>query len=122
LRVARRPHRARRVGLLLLVSVEALVTYLSVNRRGQTQRDQRRVTGPVIHIGRASGNEIQLRDARVGLEHARITLAADGATMEAVDGPVEVNGHAAGKAGLEPGDRLRIGPYEIKVEAPTEGV
>src|SRR5688500_11073472 len=102
--------------------MEALVTYVSLNRRGQAQRDQRRVPGPVLNIGRGSKNEIQLRDARVALEHARITLAPEGATIEAVGGAVEINGRAVQQAVLAPGNTIGVGPYEIQVETPPEGV
>jgi hypothetical protein len=102
--------------------MEALVTYLSLNRRGQTQRDQRRVAGPVLNVGRSSKNDIQLRDARVALHHARITLTADAATIEAVGGRVEIDGREVRQAALAPGNTIALGPYEIQVETPPEGV
>ena len=102
--------------------MEALITYVSVNRRGQAQRDERRVPGPVLNIGRSSKNEIQLRDARVALEHARITLSPEGATIEGVGGRVEIDGRAVTQAVLVPGNTMAVGPYQIEVETPPEGV
>jgi hypothetical protein len=102
--------------------MEALVTYVTVNRRGQAQRDQRRVPGPVLNIGRSSKNEMQLRDARVALRHARITLTDGAATIEAVDGPLKIDGRNVKQAVLAPGNTIGVGPYQIQVETPPEGI
>ncbi|HKA38902.1 MAG TPA: cytochrome c3 family protein [Burkholderiales bacterium] len=102
--------------------MQILVTYVSVGRQGQVQRDQRRVDGAVLGVGRGTHCEIHLADARVALNHARITVTAAGATIEAQSGSVEVNGHAAAAAALAVGDRIEIGPYEMVVEAPPGGL
>jgi predicted CXXCH cytochrome family protein len=99
--------------------MEVLVTFVSTNRRGQAQRHERRIPGPVLTIGRGTQNHIHLPDARVALNHARITLGETEATVERVDGVLEVNGDRTDSARLAVGDLLRIGPYELRVEAPT---
>jgi predicted CXXCH cytochrome family protein len=98
--------------------MEVRVTFVTTNRRGQPQRDERRVAGPVLTIGRGTQNQIHLPDARVALNHARIAVAETGATVERIDGALEVNGRRIDSAKLAAGDVLRIGPYELRVEAP----
>lgn len=102
--------------------MQILVTYVSIGRQGQVQRDQRRVDGAVLGVGRGTHCQIHLADARVALNHARITVTAAGATIEAQSGTVEVNGHVAATAALAVGDRIEIGPYEMVVEAPPSGL
>jgi hypothetical protein len=101
--------------------MEILVTYVSVGRQGRAQRDQRRIAGAVLDVGRGTHCKIHLADARVALNHARITVTAQGATIEAQSGTVEVNGRVATTAALAVGDRIEIGPYDIEVEAPPAG-
>lgn len=99
--------------------MDILVTYISVNPRGQPQRDQRRVAAAVLRLGRASQCEIHLPDSRVALNHARITVADSGAVIEAEAGQISVNGREnVSRADLVPGDRVEIGPYLIEIEAP----
>lgn len=101
--------------------MEIRVTVVSTNRRGE-QRDQQRVAGPVVNIGRGSQSQIHLPDARIALNHARIAVTEAGATIEAVGGRVEVNGRQVDSARLSVGDAVEIGPYDILIEAPPEGV
>ena len=102
--------------------MDVLVTFVRVNPRGKTQRDQRRVAGPVLSVGRGSKSQIHLPDARVALNHARITVGEDRATMEGVEGAIEVNGRPVDSARLAVGDVIEIGPYDITVEAPPAGL
>ncbi len=95
-----------------------LVSVITINRRGQPQREERRLEGSPIVIGRGSQSHIHLPDARVGLEHARIIIGEGGATIEAVKGTIDVNDRAVQRANLAVGDRVQIGPYEITVEEP----
>src|SRR5215218_6794543 len=98
------------------------VTYVRVNARGKPQRDQRRIAGPVIEIGRSSKNQIHLPDARVALSHARLTASDSAVTIEARDGAIELNGRPVSAAQLAPGDVDEIGPYDIEIESPPAGV
>jgi hypothetical protein len=93
------------------------VTHISVNRRGQPQRDQQRVAGPTINIGRGTQCQIHLPDPRVALQHARITVAESGSTIDAEPGRILVNGRAVDGVKLAVGDRIEVGPYLIEVEA-----
>lgn len=102
--------------------MQILVTYVNIGRHGQAQRDQRRVAGAVLDVGRGTHCQIHLADARVALNHARITITAGGATIEAQAGTIEVNGRVASTSALAVGDRIEVGPYDIEVEAPPAGL
>lgn len=98
------------------------VTYISVNRRGQPQRDQQRVAGPLINVGRGSQCQIHLPDPRVALQHAQISVSDSGATIEAEPGRISMNGRGVGGAKLAIGDRIEAGPYLLEVESPPPGI
>jgi len=102
--------------------MDVLVTFVRTNPRGKAQRDQRRVAGPVLIVGRGSKSQIHLQDARVALNHARITVAEDGATLEAIEGAIEVNGRPVDSARLAVGDVVEIGPYLITIEPQPTGL
>src|SRR5213594_1295278 len=99
-----------------------LVTFVTINKRGQEQRDQRRVAGPVLIIGRGSQSQIHLPDARVALNHARITITEAGPKIERADGLVQLNGGMVDGAHLAVRDVIEIGPYVVRVEAPPDGM
>ena len=98
------------------------ISYVSVNRRGQPQRDQRRIEGPSIYVGRGSQCQIHLPDPRIALQHAHISVSESGATLEAEPGRLQVNGRAVESARLTVGDHIEVGPYLLEVEAPPAGV
>ena len=70
------------------------VTYISLNRRGLEQRDQQRVAGPLINIGRGTQCQVHLPDPRVALQHAQITVAEAGVTLEAEPGRIQTAGRS----------------------------
>lgn len=98
------------------------VVYVTVNRRGLQQRDQQRVAGPSISIGRGTQCQIHLPDPRIALQHAHITVSEAGSTLETGSGRIQVNGHEVGGAKLAVGDRIEVGPYLLEVESPPPGV
>lgn len=98
------------------------VTYISFNRHGLPQRDQRRVAGPSINIGRGTQCQIHLPDPRIALDHAHISVSEAGAGLAADSGHIQVNGRAVDGAKLAVGDRIEAGPYLLEVEAPPAGV
>ena len=59
------------------------VTHVSVNRRGQPQRESRRLAGPSLQVGRGTQCQIHLPDPRVALQHARIEVSEAGAAIDA---------------------------------------
>ena len=98
------------------------VTNVSINQRGQSQRDQRRITGPVLNVGRGTQCQVHLPDPRVALAHARITVSDEGAVIEADPGRIQVNGQAVQSMKLSLGDRIEVGPYLLQIETPPEDV
>ncbi|MDB5811139.1 MAG: hypothetical protein JWN94_3261 [Betaproteobacteria bacterium] len=102
--------------------MEIQVTYITANSRGQQQRDQQRVSGDLIEIGRGSQCQIHLKDVRIALQHARLQLTESGATIEAEAGRILVNGRAVEVAKLAAGDRIDAGPYRLVVEEPPAGI
>jgi predicted CXXCH cytochrome family protein len=102
--------------------MEIQVTFVSVDQRGQTQREQRRITGPVLTVGRGTQCQIHLPDPRVPLSSARITVTDDGTIIEADPGRIQINGHAAQNVKLAVGDKIEIGPYLLQVETAPEGI
>ncbi len=102
--------------------MEIQTTYITVNRRGQEQREMRRVAGPAISIGRGAQCQVHLPDPRVALHHALITVSESGATIEAEPGRIQVNGRPVDGTRLAVGDRIEVGPYLVEVELPPAGV
>jgi hypothetical protein len=102
--------------------MEILVVQVGVNSRGQPQRDQRRIRGDVLRVGRALECELQLPDPRVARDHALIGFSAQGTQIAATGAPLKINGKSASQAVLSVGDRIEIGPYRIDVEVAPAGL
>ena len=102
--------------------MEILVIQVGVNSRGQPQRDQRRIRGDVLRVGRALECELQLPDPRVAREHALITFSPEGASIAASGATLRINGKPVTQAALSIGDRIDIGPYRLEVEAAPAGL
>ena len=102
--------------------MEIQVTYISINQRGQAQRDQRKITGSVLSVGRGTQCQVHLPDPRVALLQARITVTDEGAVIEADPGRIQVNGNPTQSLKLAVNDRIEVGPYLLQVEAPPEGL
>lgn len=83
--------------------------------------DQDRVValeGDRIRIGRGADNDLVLSDVSVSRNHAELTLGAEGWTvrdLKSTNG-VEVNGVAVESALLRPGDRLKVGAFQLSVD------
>jgi|HubBroStandDraft_1064217.scaffolds.fasta_scaffold00038_32 predicted CXXCH cytochrome family protein len=80
----------------------------------------RRCNGPEIRIGRASDNDLVLRDAALGFHHALITLDGTGIRIRAVEGArLQVDAREAEAAALEVvGDGVRLGSYSLTLAPP----
>lgn len=65
---------------------------------------------------------MHLPDARVSLVHARISLGAQGAVMEAVEQRFVHNDREVAGAPLAVGDYVEVGPFLLHVEQPPEDV
>ncbi len=77
-----------------------------------------RLHGDSAVIGRARGCEVELTDPQVAPRHARLVRTDDGwRVLDLRSGrPTVVNGQVVASAPLAPGDRLRIGPYTLRVQ------
>ncbi|MCZ7651367.1 MAG: GAF domain-containing protein [Thermoanaerobaculia bacterium] len=85
----------------------------------------RLLAGEEVRVGRGAENEIVLPDFSVSRRHAAVRLAPDG-TWTIVDlgstNGVQVNRVARKESPLAPGDRVKIGIFELLVEGePREG-
>lgn len=95
---------------------------LLIRQDGEGGARQHPLEGSVFHVGRGTSCEVHLPDARVALTHARITAAAAGSMIEAVEQRFVHNDREVSAAKLVPGDYVEIGPYVLKVEEPPAGV
>lgn len=102
--------------------METQVTYVSINPRGQAQRDQRRISGSILNIGRGTQCQVHLPDPRVALTHGRITVTEEGAVIEGEPGQMQINGRAVQRIKLAVGDRIEVGPYLLQIEPPPKGI
>jgi len=100
--------------------METQLTYVTPGRHGQPVRVARRVAGAVLLVGRGTGCQVHLPDPRVLLEHARITVSGDEATIASLSGELEVNGRVVDAQRIVPGDRIDIGPFRITVDPPPD--
>jgi signal transduction histidine kinase len=81
--------------------------------KGADEGRQFELTGPMVGIGRDSGNGIRLHDTEVSRRHAELRLGLDGASYRLFDrnsaNGIYVNGKPVHDAILQPGDQLQIG-------------
>ena len=75
--------------------------------------------GPHVSVGREDDNEIQLPHEKVSKHHALLRPVKDGWSIEdlkSTNGSI-VNGKQVTRAELKHGDRVTIGPYELRYES-----
>ena len=102
--------------------MEILIIQLGVNARGLATRDQRRIAGPQVSIGRATDCGLRLPDPRVALSHAHIIVDEAGASVSADQGALRINRKAVTQARLAVGDQIDLGPYQLVVEQAPAGL
>jgi len=75
--------------------------------------------GPQFALGREADNDIQLPHEKVSQHHAILRRAKDGWCVEDLKSTnsVSVNSEKVHLVGLRHGDRVQIGPYELRFEA-----
>lgn len=77
------------------------------------------LSGSRLRLGRGTDNDVVLSDVSVSRNHAELRRAADGwevHDLRSTNG-VELNQHTVQAAPLQAGDRLRIGIFDLAVEA-----
>jgi len=78
--------------------------------------------GRVTDIGKAPDNAIVLPDPRISRHHCRISWTEQGWLLEDLQSTngTYVNGQKIEKNFLEAGDRIKVGSFELRFEAPSE--
>jgi predicted component of type VI protein secretion system len=84
------------------------------------------LAGPVITIGRAPENLIQLEEPSVSSRHAQITVSGDTYELRDLDSTngTQVNGESINSVTLQLGDRIRFGKVEacFECEVPAQAL
>lgn len=102
--------------------MRCLIRFLGRGPTGATSTRDRDFTGEVLTLGRGSDQTIFLRDRRVALAHARISLRGGAPVIAGVTpAGVVVNGAAVREARLADGDVVQAGANIIRIIAPPAG-
>ncbi len=98
--------------------ISCLLVHKRRNSRGLQSSSKIRIASDTLELGRGTACQIHLPDHRVGLLHATIRRAEEGALqVEAEQGAlISVNGYLESSAVLRPGMQVTIGPYLLTVE------
>ncbi|MDP1526230.1 MAG: cytochrome c3 family protein [Rhodocyclaceae bacterium] len=99
--------------------ISCLLIHVTRSQSGSQTRNEIRIEGEPIELGRGSSCQIHLPDHRVSLSHARIKRTADGKLhIEAThDALISINGFMEHSTELVPGMQIGIGPYLLTIEA-----
>ncbi|HNP34296.1 MAG TPA: cytochrome c3 family protein [Woeseiaceae bacterium] len=102
--------------------MNVLLRFITKNVAGSVETTDRRIDAPVITIGRATDQILQLRDRRARLQHARLE-EKDGklSISTSVAAGLTVNGRSVREASLVPGDVIEVGANILRVlDAPAD--
>ena len=103
--------------------MQVSITTLTRRRNGSLGRKEDIKGCEVVRIGRGADNEIFLLDHRVPLHLAYLHEGEDGLFIEANGtNDLRLNGSIVRKAHLNVGDVVGIGPYELIVTEPEDGI
>jgi predicted CXXCH cytochrome family protein len=103
--------------------MRALIVFQRRGQAGSVERKERLVDGEAVTLGRATDQVLHLKDRRVALRHARITLRAGEPVISSrAAGGIVVNDMLCREATLAPGDVIRIGANVLQVLEPPAGV
>jgi len=103
--------------------MQVSITTLNRRRNGSIGRKEDVKACEVLRIGRGAENEIFLSDFRVPLHLAELHEGADGLFIEANGtNDLRLNGSIIRKAHVNAGDVVGIGPYELIVTEPEDGI
>ena len=92
------------------------ITEIRLRPTGKKVRIDREVDVDSLFIGRGPDNDLSLKGLTIALHQATLRLAEGRLYVEAASGhEVEVNGLVTSGERLGPGDRLRIGAWELHV-------
>ena len=103
--------------------MQVSITTLNRRRNGSIGRKEDVKACEVLRIGRGAESEIFLSDFRVPLHLAELHEGADGLFIEANGtNDLRLNGAIIRKAHVNAGDVVGIGPYELIVTEPEDGI
>lgn len=103
--------------------MKARIDQIVRKRRGLADVSEREIDAATIRVGRSTAAEIYLADPRVRLDHAVIEGGDGRFEIRAVgDAIVLVDGRPSAVAVLQPGARISVGPYELRIGEPPPGV
>ena len=96
--------------------MKLLLVQITRNRQGQAARAAQPLDIDVLRVGRGTDCKLHLADPRVALHHATIGRSGDGECfIEAEAGGIQINGQFERAARLKPGQRIKVGPFELVV-------
>jgi predicted component of type VI protein secretion system len=91
--------------------------------RGDTQLDERELSGKTVRIGRAPQNDLVLEDPGKGVSRNHAEIRFEGGRYTLVDlgsqNGLWVSGSRVPSVVLEPGVSVAVGPYRLMMEAPV---
>lgn len=102
--------------------MRALIRFLTRIPGGGVETRDRVFEGEALTLGRATDQVLHLKDVRVALKHARITVSG-GRILLACRAPAQVvvNGTVCRDAQLQPGDTVQVGANILRLESAASG-
>ena len=101
--------------------ISCLLIKIGRNLRGLPIRSERSVEGEILRIGRSAECSIHLLDHRISLHHAHIRSSLDGKLyIDSENAAMNIDGSLVQSAELVVGMQIRLGPYQLIVEALPE--
>ncbi len=103
--------------------MEILITYLTRRAKGGVSRRSEEKSAEAVHLGRSTNAEVYLADPRIRFEHAAIHQRQGGFFVEVEKlSDLRVNGQPARNRPVIVGDIIGIGPFDVTVVAPPDGM
>ena len=100
-----------------------LVAHETRRTKDTVSRREEGITVEALRFGRGAENEVYLPDPRVPLQFARLRQVGDRLVIQAEgSADLRVNGVVLRTASVSPGDTIGLGPYEITIDEPPDGV
>ena len=102
--------------------MRVLIRFLRRGPAGSIEQRDKLFDGDVLTLGRATDQVVQLKDRRVALAHARISLRGGQAVLQSrVPAGVLVNGALCRETRLQPGDTVALGANILRIQEPEPG-
>ena len=103
--------------------MELSITTLTRRKNGSIGRREEKKTCQAFRIGRDTKDELFLPDHRIPYHLATLHPGEDGFFIEAeVDNDLRLNEKIVQKAHVNIGDVIGIGPYELRLVEPEDGI